>query len=69
MMRIGLFLYWWNKSINTNNLLGKGWAKTQPFGKRLDQKTTFWKKVGPKNNPNRICVRLMYFWRNLFPKG
>jgi hypothetical protein len=34
----------------TNNLLGKGWAKKQPFGKRLGQKTTFWEKVGPKNN-------------------
>jgi hypothetical protein len=30
--------------------LGKGWAKKQPFGKRLSQKTTFWKKVEPKNN-------------------
>jgi ribonuclease HII len=24
-----------------DNLLGKGWAKIQPFGKRLDQNTTF----------------------------
>jgi hypothetical protein len=41
MMRIGLFLYWWNKSINTNNnLLGKGWTKKQPFKKRLGQNTT-----------------------------
>ena len=29
-------------SIILNNL--------QPFKKRLDQKTTFWEKVGPKNN-------------------
>jgi len=34
-----------------NNLLEKVWAnQTQPFGKRLDQNTTFWKKVGPKLN-------------------
>jgi len=30
--------------------LEKGWAKKQPFKKRLSQKTTFWKKVEPKNN-------------------
>jgi hypothetical protein len=30
--------------------LGKGWVKKQPFGKRLGQKTTFWEKVGSKNN-------------------
>jgi hypothetical protein len=25
-------------------------SNTQPFLKRLDQNTTFWKKVGPKYN-------------------
>jgi len=30
--------------------LRKGWTKKQPFEKRLDQKTTFWEKVEPKNN-------------------
>jgi hypothetical protein len=39
----------WEKVGPKNNLLGKGWAKKQPFGKRLGQKTTFWEKVGPKN--------------------
>ena len=32
----------------------------QPFGKRLDQKTTFYKKVGPKNNHKLLSKACKY---------
>jgi hypothetical protein len=41
----------WEKVGPKHNLLGKGWTKTQPFKKRLDQKLQpMEKKVGPKHN-------------------
>jgi hypothetical protein len=55
-----------------HNLLEKGWTKTQPFRKRLDQNTTFFEKVGPKFTI-KLCVNLyaisVGFWSNLFLKG
>jgi hypothetical protein len=35
-----------------NNLLGKGWAKTQPFPKRLDQKFTC-------NITSKFCINFV----------
>jgi len=46
-------------TLRTTNLLEKGWAKTQPFGKRLNQNPTFWKKVQEKQTepkPNTTYV-------------
>jgi hypothetical protein len=49
MRRLIFNKYFLRKSTaKKHNLLEKGWTKKQPFGKRLDQNTTFWKKVGPK---------------------
>jgi len=58
---------------NKHNLLAKGWTKTQPFGKRLHQNTTFWQKVGPKplcRFIKRTCNNIICkFWSNLLAKG
>jgi len=50
--------------LSKHNLFGKGWTKKQPFPKRLDQKTTFSKKVGPKNN----LLRKGWTKKQPFPK-
>jgi ABC-type sulfate transport system substrate-binding protein len=44
------------------NLLEKGWTKTQPFKKRLDQKTT---QIKVRTH-NKFNIK---FWSNLFLKG
>jgi hypothetical protein len=42
-------------------------SNTQPFLKRLDQNTTFWKKVGPKYNllEKGCFLKIVYIKDNL----